>query len=290
MASTTTDSVNDSMDVALAAARRTREHEIGFQRTVHNVRLQEGTGLNWREALYAQLNAFGVGEDQEFDNPETITDTLITFRPQGMVVQYFLLDEVARRMSRRGFSQLGPLGQEAIERRKDEDGLATLASFTTPLGAAGSTPQTGHVSAGVSRIIGNTTEPGNGPYYATNHPFIIKDLQDEFVAALGTAAIPVGQTADVIKGGFMAVGQLFMATVNMAGNLSIDSADDAIGGIYAEGGVVIVQGMNATMVAVRNEKRGLGGSDIIHRDQYVYGIRNQNWGFSWPGDATAPTS
>jgi hypothetical protein len=52
----------------------------------------------------------------------------------------------------------------------------------------------------------------------------------------------------------------------------------------------MVQGASPTMVAVRNEKRGLGGSDIIHRDQYVYGIRNQNWGFEWIGDATAPTS
>ena len=290
MASTTTDALNDSMDVTLAQARRTREHEPGFQRTVLNVTLMDGSGLNWREALYVQLNAFAVGEDQEFDNPEAITDTLISFRPQGMVVQYFLLDEVARRMSKRGFSLLGPLGQEAIERRKDEDGLATLDSFTNVLGTANTTPQSGHISAGVSRIVGNTTEPGAGPYHATNHPFIIKDLQDEIVAALGTAALPEGPTAQVMKGGFMAVGVLFLARVNMAGNLAIDTNTDAKGGIYAEGAVVMVQGASPTMVAVRNEKRGLGGSDIIHRDQYVYGIRNQNWGFEWIGDATAPTS
>ncbi|KKN44227.1 hypothetical protein LCGC14_0695380 [marine sediment metagenome] len=290
MASTTTDALNDSMDVTLAQARRTREHEPGFQRTVLNVMLVEGSGLNWREALYAQLNAFAVGEDQEFDNPETITDTVITFRPQGMVVQYFLLDEVARRMSKRGFSLLGPLGQEAIERQKDTDGLATLDSFTNDLGAAGTTPQTGHVSAGVSRIMGNTTEPGAGPFHATNHPFPIKDLQDEIVAAVGTGALPEGPTAQVLKGGFATLGPLFLANVHMAGNLAIDSSTDSTGGIYAEGGVVIVQGATPTMVAVRNEKRGLGGSDIIHRDQYVYGIRNQSWGFGWVADATVPTN
>lgn len=290
MASTTTDALSDSLHTVVAEARRTREHQPGFQRTVMNVSLAEGTGLNWREVLMAQLNAFSVTEDQEFDNPETITDSVISFRPQGVIVQHFILDEVGRKISAKAFAQLGPLAQEAIERRKDEDGLLTLNTFSTQLGTANTAPQSGHVSAGISRILGNATEPGDGPYHAVNHPFCIKDLQDEFTAPLGTYPISDGMTSAVLKGGFMTVGQLYMATMHMAGNLSIDSADDAVGGIYAEGAAVMVQGAAPTVVAVRNEKRGMGGTDMIHRDQYVYGIRNQNWGFSWIGDATAPTS
>lgn len=289
MASTTTDALDGSLNTVLASARRTREHQPGFQRTVQNVKLARGTGRGWREALYAQLNAFSVSEDQEYDNPETITDSVISFTPQGVVVQHFILDEVGERIDPKGFAQLGALGQEAIERYKDEQGLLTLDTFTTLLGTANTAPNSGHVSAGVARIMGNTTEPGPGPFHATSHPFCIKDLQDEVVAPLGTYTINEGMTQKVIEGGFMRVGMLFMANVHMAGNLTIDASDDARGGVYAERAMVMVQGAAPEVVNVRNEKRGLGGTDVIHRDQFVYGIRSQNWGFEWVGDATAPS-
>lgn len=292
MASTTTDALNDSMDVVLAAARRTREHAAGFQRTVMNVTLAQGTGLNWREALYSQLNAFAVTEDQEFDNPETITDSVITFRPQFIVVQHFILDEVGDRMSAKGFSELGALAQEAAERRVDEDGLVTLDSFTTTLGTANVTVNSNTISAGISRIQGNATEPGDGPYHTVQHPFAVRAIQNELTAPLGTYPIAEGPTAAAIRGGFALAGDMpsiYASKLWGAGNLAIDANSDATGGIYAEGSIVLVRGKSATSVAVRNEKRGGGGSDMIYREQYVYGIRNQNWGFSWIGDATSPS-
>jgi len=143
----------------------------------------------------------------------------------------------------------------------------------------------------VTRISSNSTEPGNPPYRCVLHGYQIKDLFDELVANVGTGIVGPGPTADVFQKGFNL--PIAGCEVFEDPNITIDSSDDATGGVFAQEGIVIVQGRSPRVVDVRNEKRGGGGTHIYHYDEYAYGERpsaGYGWVYSMVSDATAPTS
>ena len=98
-----------------------------------------------------------------------------------------------------------------------------------------------------------------------------------------------GPTARVFGTGF----DLPIAGVKVYedGNITIDSTSDAIGGVFAKEGIIMVQGRAPRVVSVRKENVGGGGTTIYHYDEYAYGVRSStNWVKEIKSDATAPTS
>ena len=105
---------------------------------------------------------------------------------------------------------------------------------------------------------------------------------------MGTAVVMEGPTARVFEQGFKL--PIAGCEIYPDGNVTIDSSDDATGGVFAQEGIILVQGRSPRVVDVRNEKRGGGGNHVYHYDEYAYGIRLSNWVYSMVSDATAPTS
>jgi len=138
-------------------------------------------------------------------------------------------------------------------------------------------------------ISSNATEPGNPPYFAVLHGFQIKDIFDELVAGVGTYVVNEGPTARVFGQGFNL--PIAGVTTYENGNITIDSAADAIGGVFAKEGIVMVQGRTPRVVAVRKENVGGGGTTVYHYDEYAYGLRSStNWVMEIKSDATSPSS
>lgn len=287
---TTTGSLADSLDDVRSSARIVREDEGVMSQLADKVTLGEGIGLDWQEILYEKLTAQRVTENTELDNPQQLVDSLITITPVVTGIETFLTDRVQKRISALGFAKIGQLGQNAIQRLKDEDGLALAASgATTAEPGAGVTLTSGHVAAASYNITSNTTEPGMKPLYFVAHGFQLKDLFDELVAGVGTYIGTEGPSARVFSNTF----NLPIANVQVieAGNITIDSSDDAAGYVFAKEGVILVQGRAAWVKSVRNEKRGGGGDHVYHYDEYAYGQRNAGvWDYRMTSDATAPTS
>ena len=193
-------------------------------------------------------------------------------------------------MSKNVVAKIGALAQNAIQRKKDEDGITALDSGSSAADpGAGATLTSGHIAAAKVNISSNTTEPGPPPYRAVLHGFQIKDLYDELVAGMGAAPTPEGPTARVFTTGFY----LPIAGVEVYedGNIPIDTSNDAKGGVFSQQGVVLVQGIAPRMALVRKEEIGGGATDVFHYDEYAYGIRSSTrWVFEMESDATAPTS
>lgn len=286
---TTTSSLEDSLDQIASSARSVREYEGVMSQLVENRTLGEGIGLDWRELTYAQLTAQAVTETTELDNPQQITDTEITITPTLAAVETFITDRVGARISPAGNAQIGSLGQKALQRKKDEDGLTILNSGkTTSEPGAGNTLASGFIASAQTNISSNTTEGANPPFAAVLHGFQKKDLYDELVAGVGNYILTDGPTARVFSGAFMLpISDTLVATDN---NITIDGNDDAPGGVFAKEGIVLVQGRSARIVPVRNEKRGGGGWHVYHYDEYAYGQRLALWVHRMKSDATAPTS
>lgn len=286
---TTTDSLADSLPTVISSARIVREQRGGMPQLVDRVTLGVGLGLTWNEIDLSKLTAQEVTETTELKNPQQLVDTLFSVTPTVTGIHTLFTDRTAARISRNVFARTGVLAQNAIERKKNQDGLTALDGATTPLAGAGTTLVTGHLAAAVARISSNTTEPGMPPYRIVLHGFQIKDIYDELTAAVGTAEITSGLTAQVLRSGFrgmIAGGQVFEN-----GDITIDSSDDAKGGVFAREALVLVQGRVPRSEMRREPHIGGGASSMFLYDEFAYGERSAgNWLFEIYSDATAPTS
>ena len=290
---TITQSLADSLDTVVASARQIREYEGVMPNLVDKITLAGGTGLSWREVSMAQLTAQTITETTTLDNPQQMSDSLMTITPTVTGIQTLITDRVASRLNSKAYAQLGSLAQNAIQRKKDEDGLTVLDGASTSLPGAGTALTSGHIASAVSRISSNATEPGNPPYRCVLHGFQIKDLYDELTVNIGTAAggeVTQGLTARVFAEGFR--GQISNAQVYEDGNITIDSTtNDAKGGVFAQEAIILVQGRAPRTATVRREDLGAGSTVVYLYDEYAYGERSSgNWLFEILSDATTPTS
>ena len=286
---TTTSSLADSLPIVIDGARIVREYEGTYNRVVDKQTLPAGTGLSWDEISLSQLTATQVTESTVLDNPQQLVDTLFTITPTVIGIQTLFTDRVQRRIAKVAWAKTGTLAQNAMNRKKDEDFLTMLDGATTSLGGAGTTNTFGLISAAVSRITGNATEPASGPIFAVLHPYQIKDIQDEIVAGVGTYTVPTGMTEDVYRKGFS--GTIANANVFADGNLTVDSSDDAKGGVFAREAIVLVQGHSPRNESRRRPEIGGGADEMFMYDEYGLGERSAgNWLYEIYTDALSPTS
>ena len=120
------------------------------------------------------------------------------------------------------------------------------------------------------------------------HPYQIHDIEDEIVAGIGTYVVDEGLTARVFSQGFR--GMIAGAQLYPDGNITIDSGDDAKGGVFAQEALVLVQGRAPRLHTEWTPKIGGGATKVYHFDEYAYGERQDTWGVEIYSDATAPTS
>lgn len=286
---TTTGSLADSLPTVIDAARIVREYEGVYMRTTDAQKLPEGTGLKWDEISLAALTAQSITETTELENPQQLSDSILSAEPALAGIQIRITDRARIRIDNKVAAKIGVLGQNAIQRKKDQDYLSTLDSATTSLSGAGTTLASGIIGAAASRIKGNITERGMGALFTVLHPFQIKDLQDEITSGVGTYTVPQGMTEATFRQGFN--GTVYGTNVFEDGNISIDSSDDAKGGVHAKEGIVFVQGRSPWAKTVRKENIGGGADDMFMYDEYVFVERSAgNWLYEVYSDATSPTS
>ena len=286
---TITGSLADSLPTVIAEARIIREQEGVMPQLVDKQTLGTGVGLTWNEVSYAALTASAITETTILDNPQQISDTLLSITPTVIGIETLITDRVAMRITKKGYSKLGGLAQNAIQRKKDQDGLVALDAATTSLCGAGTTLTSGYIAAAVFQISSNATEPGNKPYRCVLHGFQIKDIFDELVAGVGTGIVTEGPTARVFSNGFNM--PIAGCEVYEDGNISIDASADAKGGVFAREGIILVQGKSPWTEPLRRPNIGGGATSVYHYDEYAYGERSAgHWLFEIYSDATAPTS
>ena len=286
---TTTGALADSLNSVIASARIVREYEGVMPQLVSKWQQPEGEGLDFREISLSQLTAQAVGESTRLNNPQLMIDTLFTVTPTVSGIHILITDRVAARISKVAYAKTGALGQNALQRKKDEDGLAVFASATTTLAGTGVTLTSGHLSAATYRIQSDTDEPGMPPYRIVLHGLQVKDIYDELVSGVGTYIVGEGLTARVFSEGFQ--GMIAGGQVYVDGNITPDATPDARGGVFAEEAIVLAQGRSPRAETRREPDIGGGATSIFLYDEYAYGERSAgNWLYGVLSDATVPTS
>ena len=282
--------VEEGLDTVIASARTTREYPANVMlKACDRVTLTKNTGTAWREFLAATLVAQNYGETDVIDNPQEFDGSILSATPQLAAIQTFIGKRVRERLNQKAFATFGGLAQEAIQRKKDQDGLALFATFTTTLAGTGVTVTSGHVMAGMRRITSDVDEPGPEPIVVVLHGYHIHDLQNEILAGVGTYPIPNGYTQETYMRGFR--GSVTGAQVWEDGLIVVDSTPDARGAVYSKRAVLCVQGMSPWRETKPAPEKGYGGDYVWLKDEYIWAERSPgNWAYSILGDAAAPTS
>lgn len=283
-------SLADSLPDYRQGARLVRDNEGIVAQLCDKPDFGENEGISWNEISFDALSAQAVTELSDLDNnPQQISDSLLTVTPTIIGLYILITDRAKQRIAKGAVSKLGQLGQNAIEIKKDLDGITAIDGATTQLCGTGKTLSGGYIRAASKRITSNSTEPAMGEINCVLHGYQIKDLEDELVAGIGTYAIPEGATARVYFDNFQ--GRIGGANIYEDGNIPIDSTPDAKGGVFARMGLLLVQGRAARMETKREPGKGGGADGIYHYDEYAYGERSSgNWLYEIMCNATAPTS
>jgi hypothetical protein len=261
---------------------------------VEKVSLDEGTGLSWKEVSFRKMQAQNVSEMQTLSNLQQLQDDDFVVTPTVSGVSWLITDRVAARLSKKAYAKIGGLGQNAIQRKKDQDGLVALDAGIS-LGAAGSALTPGHISAAAVRATSNVVEMGMGPLRCVLHGFQIKDIYDAVAQTpliTGNEAIGDYQ-ARIFQDGYR--GKIHGAQVYEDGNITIDADADAKGGLFPQNGIVLVQGRNLKRFTRQEPDVGGGATSFWLYDEYAYGERlaggtTQAFVYELYSDATAPTS
>ncbi len=146
---TITQSLADSIPTMIASARIVREFAGVMPNLVDRQRLDENTGTIWNEVSMAKLNAQAISETTTLDNPQQMSDTLFSIEPTVVGLHTVITDRVALRISANAYAQTGSLAQNAIERKKDQDGLTAIDGATTALGGANAL-DSGEIAAAIN--------------------------------------------------------------------------------------------------------------------------------------------
>lgn len=285
-------SLADSQELIIDSARIRREYTVVMPGLAEKHSLPDNTGLSWEEVELNRFDAQTVTDTTILENAQEFSDTVRAYTPTQTGITTIMHWKVNKRLPKVVLAQMGSQMMDAIDRKKDRDGFTTLDGATNSQPGAGNTLTSGVVSAHAANITGNTTEGATGVLYTVLHPFQHKDIQDEMVAGVGTYPIPVGMTAETFARGWK--GPLFDTQVFTAGNLTIDSADDAKGATFAKMGLLYINGRGLKKFRKELPERGGGSEQMWIYDDYTFGERLSNSTSVFIreiySDATAPTT
>ena len=296
---TITDSLADSIPTMIASARIVREFAGVMPNLVDRQRLDSNTGTVWNEVSMAKLSAQAVTESTELDNPQQMSDTLLSIQPTVIGVHTVITDRVALRISANAYAQTGSLAQNAIERKKDQDGLTTLDGASIELGNSSNALDTSDISSAAYRITSGTTEPApaSAPINAVFHGFQLADIDFQLttpgiaaISALDAAPVGAPLTSGIAAEAFQNRyrGTIAGARLFEDGNLTI-SSNAAKGGVFSQLGIILVEGRSPYVETKRLPELGGGATALYHYDEYAYGERSSgNWVVEVHTDATAP--
>ncbi len=284
MAITKSDSIGDVVDTVIAEARRTQMHRTVMEPLVRTYRVPRGVGDRLEIPKFGTVAAAALTEGVDMTNPQTLTTSKVTITPAEVGAQIVLTDRALRTAKEDMARAAGRVLGDAIARKLDTDLLGLLDSFSSSLGGAGQSISMGHLRAAVSRLHG-ATEPAPRPFHAVLHPYQAHDLAAD-ISPTGTYPVPAGISQTVLESHWVA--RAFGVDVFQAGNLAVDSSDDAKGAVFSKEALVLV--MFKDWAVERERDASLRAWELNVVADYGLGEYADAWGVEMYFDASTPSS
>ena len=239
MPTTTTSVLADTIPTVIEEARFTEQYKEVLSKLCWRINkpLHDGSTINL--PYFGTVSANALSEGVDMVSPQAMTDTNVQLTPAEVGAQILLTYKLARDNQEDIIRAAGRILGDAMVSKRESDLAGQLDDATTSLGAAAETLTLGKISAAWALLSGNALSAGGPapkPYVMVHHPFVLLDLVDVFTPlspAAASAGISTAMGDDALLN--YTIGRIFGMTVYESGNISIDSADDAKGGVFASG-------------------------------------------------------
>ena len=221
----TTGSLENAQRIIISTARYTEEHNAPAMNLIEQFNLPKGS-KQVTVPKVAQMTMSDLVDGQDIVDEEEIGMTTVDLTAAEVGAKIIITDKLARQSAQNVFSIIGRQLGDGMARKKDKDVLALYSGFSTDLGSAGRSMSLANVSATVAYAKGNKF---GSQVYIVQHPFAVWDIANTAVTASTTYPVPAGWSADLLGNFFSGLRPMNGVPIFEDGNISIDSADDAIG-------------------------------------------------------------
>ena len=225
----TTGNLENAQKTIIAAARYTEEHNAPAMALIEKFTLGKGEKTVTVPKV-GQMTMSDLVDGQDIIDEEEIGMTTVDLTASEVGAKVILTDKLVRQSSPNVMAIIGRQLGDGMARKKDTDvhALYTNLNDGTNLGTAGTSFKVNNVQAIIAFAKANKF---GSQLYILHHPNAVAYLSKE-AATVGTTAggaIPDGWTADLLKNFFSGLRPLNNVPIFEDGNLSVDSAGDAIG-------------------------------------------------------------
>lgn len=280
---TGTAQLSNMMRKFLADARYTLEHKCVMENLVRTETLPEHQGTSHNTPKLGTVTAYSLADGVDMAQAQQLSDSNLAISPAEVGAQVIITDLVADTMSENWLRAAGRILGNAMKKKKDQDLLGQIDSFTTT--ALGSGASTNLSPALISAAFGNITggtEPAPPPYATVHHPYAWEDVSQAY-AVTGTYPISVGPSADALKDYW--VNRIAGTNCYSDGNFTI--ASDAVkGGTFSKEAIILVNFGGLKQEVERDASLRANEINVVMR--YNWGEYVDAWGAELNCAASVP--
>ena len=280
----TTGNLENAQRIIIATARFTEEHNAPAMNLIEQFTLPKGS-KQVTVPKVGQMDMSDLQDGIDIIDEEDIGMTTVDLTAAEVGAKIIITDKLARQSSENVFSIIGRQLGDGMARKKDKDVLALYSGFSTDIGAAGRSMSLANVSATVAYAKGNRF---GSQVYIVQHPFAVWDIANTAVTASTTYPVPAGWSADLLGNFFSGLRPMNGVPIFEDGNITIDSADDAIGVCADKSALAVLKSVDTR--TERQRDASLRATEVIITADYGVFELDDSKGVALTLDAGTPAT
>jgi hypothetical protein len=285
MASTaTTGNLENAQRIIIATARYTEEHNAPAMNLIEQFTLPKGS-KQVTVPKVGQMDMSDLQDGIDIIDEEDIGMTTVDLTAAEVGAKIIITDKLARQSAENVFSIIGRQLGDGMARKKDKDVLALYSGFSTDIGSAGRSMSLANVSATVAYAKGNKF---GSQVYIVQHPFAVWDIANTAVTASTTYPVPAGWSADLLGNFFSGLRPMNGVPIFEDGNITIDSADDAIGVCADKSALAVLKSVDTR--TERQRDASLRATEVVITADYGVFELDDSKGVALTLDAGTPAT
>ena len=280
----TTGNLENAQRIIIATARYTEEHNAPAMNLIEQFTLPKGS-KQVTVPKVASMTMSDLVDGQDIIDEEDIGMTTVDLTAAEVGAKIVITDKLARQSAENVFSIIGRQLGDGMARKKDKDVLALYSGFSTDIGAAGRSMSLANVSATVAYAKGNKF---GSQVYIVQHPFAVWDIANTAVTASTTYPVPAGWSADLLGNFFSGLRPMNGVPIFEDGNITIDSADDAIGVCADKSALAVLKSVDTR--TERQRDASLRATEVVITADYGVFELDDSKGVALTLDAATPAT
>ena len=280
----TTGNLESAQKIIIATARYTEEHNAPAMNLIEQFNLPKGN-KQVTVPKVGQMTISDLADGHDIVDEEDIGMTTVDLTASEVGAKIILTDKLVRQSAQNVFAIIGRQLGDGMARKKDGDVLSLYSGFSTDIGAAGRPMSLANVSATVAYAKGKNF---GSQVYIVQHPFAVWDIANTAVTASTTYPVPNGWTQDLLGNFFSGLRPINGVPIFEDGNITIDSADDAIGVCADKSALAVLKSVDTR--TERQRDASLRATEVIMTADYGVFELDDSKGVALTLDAATPAT